>query len=233
MYEQHNNLEKTKYICKKVIPFLMGSVGLIATKANIEKTFIILAEADEYIEEQLQKTGLIKEVLIITTEDKASKFKDKIDKLNLKHKKHIFISLNYSFNIEENFSNFKNETKQYGLIFIDSLLSFYLGNKNDNSDAKKFMIPFVRLADERNQNIIFLHHLDKEGKRIDIAGAFIDATRLTYYVTKETQLENISRLRFEVQKQNDELKFIKKLDNITSESEIASFLIDVFCEDEK
>lgn len=67
----------------------------------------------------------------------------------------------------------------------------------------------------------------KRGEKIDIAGAFIDATRLTYYVTKETQLDNSVKLRFEIQKENDDIKAIKKLNNITCVGKIGSFLIDI------
>ena len=241
--------EETKYMCKKFIPFPLYSVGLIAARGGVGKTFATLTEANEYIEEQLQETGLIRKVLIVATEDRAGKLKARANKLNLKHQEHIHISSIYSFDVlekdpktqnwktTEEFYKFKNSSADYGLIVIDPMLSFFSGKENDNGDAKKFMMPFVRLADERNQNIIFLHHADKEGKGSRGAGAFADATRLTYYVNKETrkneegkteEVKNSRKLRFEIQKENDDIKSIKKLDNITSVGGIGSFLLDVF-----
>lgn len=241
--------EETKYMCKKYIPFPLNSVGIIAAKGGIGKTFAILTEADEYIDEQLEETGQLREVLIIATEDRAGKLKARANKLKLKHQEHIHISSIYSFDVlerdpktqnwrtTEDFYKFKNSSANYGLIIIDPMLSFYSGKENDNGDAKKFMMPFVRLADERNQNIIFLHHADKEGKGSRGAGAFADATRLTYYVTKETiknddgkfeEVKNSRKLRFEVQKENDDISSIKKLDPITTIGSIGSFLLDVF-----
>jgi replicative DNA helicase len=241
--------EETKYICKKFIPFPQYSVGLIAARGGVGKTFAILTEADEYIEEQLIETGEIREVLIIATEDRAGKLKARANRLKLKHQNQIHISSIYSFDVlerdpktqnwrtTEDFYKFKNSSVNYGLIIIDPMLSFYSGKENDNGDAKKFMMPFVRLADERNQNIIFLHHADKEGKGSRGAGAFADATRLTYYVTKETiknddgkfeEVKNSRKLRFEVQKENDDISSIKRLDPITTVGVIGSFLLDVF-----
>lgn len=99
------------------------------------------------------------------------------------------------------------------------------------------MMPFVKIANDREQNIIFLHHADKEGKGSRGAGAFADATRLTYFVSKETlknddgkieEVKNSTKLRFEVQKQNDDISSVKELENITTVSSIGSFLVEVF-----
>lgn len=241
--------EDTEYICKNTIPFPKYSVGLISAKGGTGKTYAALTIANSFVEEQLEETKSIKKVLILATEDRAGKLKARANKLNLKNQQHIHISSIYSFDIlerdpktqnwklTEDFYKFKNDSINYDLVIIDPMISFYSGKENDNGDAKKFMMPFVRLADERNQNIIFLHHTDKEGKGSRGAGAFADATRLTYYVTKETQfnekdkLEEVKdsrKLRFEIQKENDDIKTIKKLDNITSVGGIGSFLLDVF-----
>lgn len=241
--------EETEYICKNTVPFPKFSVGLISAKGGTGKTYAALTIANNFVEEQLEETKSIKKVLILATEDRAGKLKARANKLNLKHQPHIEISSIYSFDIlekdfrtqnwklTEDFYKFKNDSAMFDLVIIDPMLSFYSGKENDNGDAKRFMMPFVRLANERNQNIIFLHHADKEGKGSRGAGAFADATRLTYYVTKETQingnnkLEEVKdsrKLRFEIQKENDDIKTVKILDNITNIGGIGSFLLDVF-----
>lgn len=241
--------EETEYICKNVIPFPKYSVGIISAKGGVGKTFAALKEADAFIEEQLKETGSYKKVLILATEDRAGKIRYRANKLNLKHLQHIEISSIYSFDVmekdfktqnwktTEDFYKFKADSEKYDLIIIDPMISFYSGKENDNGDAKKFMMPFVKLANDRNQNIIFLHHADKEGKGSRGAGAFADATRLTYFVSKETfknddgkieEVKNSTKLRFEVQKQNDDISSIKELESITTVASIGSFLVDIF-----
>jgi len=244
--------EETEYICKKFIPFPKYSVGIISAKGGVGKTFAALKQANEFIEEQISENvskGQIRKVLIIATEDRAGKLKARANKLGLKHQEHIEISSIYSFDVmekdsktqnwklTEEFYKFKNDSAKYGLVIIDPMLSFYSGKENENTEAKKFMQPFVRLADERKQNIIFLHHTDKAATGSRGAGAFADATRLTYFVTKETQIgedkkivevPDSTRLRFEIQKQNDDISTVKKLDKITTVGSIGSFLVNVF-----
>jgi replicative DNA helicase len=241
--------EETEYICKNLIPFPKYSVGIISAKGGVGKTFAALKEADAFIEEQFKETGAYKRVLILATEDRAGKIRYRANKLNLKHLQYIEISSIYSFDVlekdfktqnwktTEDFYKFKADSEKYDLIIIDPMISFYSGKENDNGDAKKFMMPFVKVANDRNQNIIFLHHADKEGKGSRGAGAFADATRLTYFVSKETfknsegkieEVKNSTKLRFEVQKQNDDISSIKELENITTVSSIGSFLVDIF-----
>ena len=241
--------EDTKYICKKFVPFPEFSVGLISARGGMGKTFAALKICDEYVAEKLEETGEYKNTLILATEDRAGKLKARANKLGLKHQKNIKISSIYSFDVlekdyrtqnwklTEDFYKFKTNSANYDLIIIDPMISFYSGKENDNGDAKAFMKPFVRLADERNQNIIFLHHADKGGTGSRGAGAFADATRLTYFVTKESfknedgkfeEVKNTRKLRFEIQKQNDDISSIKKLEDITIVANIGSFLATVF-----
>lgn len=225
--------EDTNYICKKFTPFPEYTVSLISAKGGIGKTWSTIRAADEIIKEDSNK-----KVLLVASEDRKGKIKARAKQLNFNNANfHVsdimpFDALEKDFKTSrwkqtEEFFKFKNQVRKYDVVFIDPLISFYSGIENDNGDAKKFMVQFLNLAAKEKITIVFLHHTDKDGKSSRGAGAFADASRLTYKVTNELDsdgdiVEHSRNLRYEIQKENDDISTVKKLDKNRG------FLVQVF-----
>ena len=94
------------------------------------------------------------------------------------------------FSMSSEFYKIKRQLRPYGFIVFDPLLGFYGGDENDNSQARIFMQPFMNWAAEENKSIVFIMHSSKEG-RIRGAGAFIDACRSAYSISRVYQKNNI------------------------------------------
>ena len=88
------------------------------------------------------------------------------------------------------FHKIKRQLRPYEFIVFDPLLAFYGGDENDNSQARIFMQPFMNWAAEEGKAIVFIMHSSKEGK-IRGAGAFIDACRSAYSISRVYQKNNI------------------------------------------
>lgn len=233
--------EDTEYVCKNYIPIPKYGVTLISARGGTGKTFAAIRLADEIIKEDKNR-----KVLLVASEDRKGKIKSRALKLKINNPS-IEISDIMPFDVlekdyktqnwkpTEEFYKFKKEMKNYDVIIIDPLISFYSGKENDNGDAKKFMLQFTNLCAKYNKTIVFLHHAGKNETGTRGAGAFADASRLAYFVTKDyektengIQEINNNELRFEIEKENDNIKSIKKLDNLKKVSGIGSFSVEVF-----
>lgn len=94
------------------------------------------------------------------------------------------------FSVSPEFHKIKRQLRPYEFIVFDPLLAFYGGDENDNSQARIFMQPFMNWAVEEDKAIVFIMHSSKEGK-IRGAGAFIDACRSAYSISRVYQKNNI------------------------------------------
>lgn len=94
------------------------------------------------------------------------------------------------FSVSPEFHKIKRQLRPYEFIVFDPLLAFYGGDENDNSQARIFMQPFMNWAAEEDKAIVFIMHSSKEGK-IRGAGAFIDACRSAYSISRVYQKNNI------------------------------------------
>lgn len=237
--------EDTQYICKNYVPLPMHSVVLIAARGGVGKTWASIRIADEIIKEDSQK-----KVLILATEDRKGKLKSRARKLNINNPNIHISDIDPFFLLEkdpktqnyrptEEFYKFKAAIKEYDVVLIDPLIAFYSGKENDNGDARVFMQQLTNLSKKLKKTFALIHHADKDEKGSRGAGAFADATRLTYFVTKDYSIEKTGekttttlldngKLRFEVQKQNDDIESVKKLDKITKIADIGSFAVSVF-----
>lgn len=237
--------QDTTYIGKNYIPFPEFGVSIIAAKGGTGKTWTALKIADAIIKEQPYT-----KVLIIATEDRKGKLKSRANKLNINNPNieisdmEPFAVLERDFKTKnwkptEDFYKFKNAVKKYTVVIMDPLIAFYSGEENDNGDARKFMQQFTNLCKKENKTFIFIHHTDKDGKGSRGAGAFADASRLTYFVSKDYEYDkhgdknqikelNNNKLRFEVQKENDNIESVKTLEPITKVANIGSFSVEVF-----
>lgn len=237
--------EDTNYICKNYVPLPEHAVILISARGGVGKTWAAIKIADETIKEDSKK-----KVLILATEDRKGKLKARANKLEINNPNIVISDIDPFFLLEkdyktqnykptEDFYKFKSAIKDYALIIIDPLIAFYNGKENDNGDARIFMQQITNLAKKMKKTFAIIHHADKDEKGSRGAGAFADATRLTYFVSKDYSFEkkgdkyeavpkNNNKLRFEVQKQNDNIESVKKLENITKISDIGSFAVNVF-----
>lgn len=215
----------TTYIGVNYLPFPEYSVSMIAGPGGIGKTWLIINSSIKLIDEDNTR-----KILAIVSEDNKGKIKsrfNKIEKRDTKYKNiHIsdimpFDALERDFKRgvwkeTEDFFKFKEVAKKYDIVFMDPLVSFFSGDENSNADAKKFMVHFINFCKREKVTLIFLHHTDKGGYKSRGAGAFSDATRLTYKVDKNRNDKNEiiedNKLYFTVQKENDNLKAIKDLD---------------------
>lgn len=233
--------EDTNFICKKYVPLPEHAVTLISARGGTGKTFVAIKIADEAIKENPDY-----KVLIVASEDRKGKIKARAEKLNISNP-NIFISDVTPFDVlekdyktqnwkpTEEFYKFKKEISKYDLIIIDPLISFYSGKENDNGDAKKFMLQFTNFCSKMNKTIVFLHHAGKNDTGTRGAGAFADASRLAYFVTKDytkdgdgiKELKN-EKLRFEIEKENDNIKSVKNIDPLKKVADIGSFAVEVF-----
>lgn len=84
------------------------------------------------------------------------------------------------------FGKMKQLLKDFGMVLIDPLIAFYGEDENNNSHARAFMNMFTAWVNKEDKAVVMIHHSKKgdadQGPRG--AGAFVDASRLSYSLNK-------------------------------------------------
>lgn len=182
-----------EFYLKHILPMPKHTVGMIASRGGMGKTFLSLRLASEFVKE----TG--KKALVWFSEDEPEIIANRFDKMidDFKISKDTAKDIHYITTSPKQFAVidkgvFKANYEaiadlrkdclenNVGLVVIDPLLAFYGGNENDNSQARIFMQVFLDWARQDGINILFIHHAQKGDGSSRGASAFIDATRYVY-----------------------------------------------------
>lgn len=187
---ERKNIE---FYLKDFLPMPKHTVGMLASRGGMGKTFLSLQVASKFVEE----TG--KDALVWFSEDEPEIIAFRFDKLaesfgiskDTQRKIHYITSSPMQFAVKErggfkaNYEAIAELRKDcirnnIGLVVIDPLLAFYGGDENDNSQARVFMQVFLEWAKQDGINILFVHHGKKESGEVRGATAFVDAVRYCY-----------------------------------------------------
>jgi replicative DNA helicase len=182
-----------EFYLKHILPMPKHTVGMIASRGGMGKTFLSLRLASEFVRE----TG--KKALVWFSEDEPEIIANRFDKMidDFKISKETDNNIHYMTTSPKQFALkdkgvFKANYEaiadlrkdclenNVGLVVIDPLLAFYGGDENDNSQARIFMQVFLDWAKQDGINILFIHHAQKGDGSSRGASAFIDATRYVY-----------------------------------------------------
>lgn len=206
--------EEIEFICEDWLPFPKKTVSMIIARGGIGKSWVMLQLAMRHIEDTGEEAFLwLSEDPKGVSKKRASLLSKKFFKKDIAAFENLFIygsergTTDIVFN-EKNFTSLKSAFKNCSLIGLDPLGSFFEGNENSNSDARKFMQKFIQWATEENKAIVFIHHVDKVAGKIRGAGAFRDAVRVVYEITEDT--EDPLKLSFSLDKDNYAIKHVLK-----------------------
>lgn len=182
-----------EFYLKHIVPMPKHTVGMIASRGGMGKTFLSLRLASEFVRE----TG--KKALVWFSEDEPEiigyRFDKMVKEFNLStdtqkgieyittSPKQFALKVNGTFKANyEAVAGIRQDCldNNVGLVIIDPLLAFYGGDENDNSQARVFMQVFLDWAKQDGINILFVHHAQKGDGSARGASAFLDATRFVY-----------------------------------------------------
>ncbi len=182
------------FYCKNWLPIPKNTLSMISAPGGTGKSFLSIQLAIRIIAENPNNR-----VLLWLSEDPLFYTKDRIDKIfnrilpNLLDKKeeildridivgteHPTFYLNEL--AEDELKELGDElVVDYNVVVLDPLITFFSGDENSNSEARKFMNILNRIAQERLLSIVLIHHHAKgEGGKTRGASAFVDAVRLLY-----------------------------------------------------
>lgn len=193
--------KEPEFYLKNWLPIPNGTITIISALGGTGKTWLVVQLALRFILENPNK-----KVFLWLSEDLESIVKNRmnsvcIDILNTKLDIRFqnIITTNTApepllerdksiYKMSHKFEQLKVELKDYDLIVFDPLLAFYGADENDNSQARLFMQPFMNWCKETNKSVVFLHHSNKgDNSSTRGAGAFVDASRVCYEVSKVYQ----------------------------------------------
>lgn len=196
-----------EFYLKHIMPIPKHTVGMIASRGGMGKTFLSLRLASEFVRE----TG--KKALVWFSEDEPEiigyRFDKMVEEFHLSidtqrgieyittSPKQFALKTNGTFKANyEAVAGIRSDCieNNVGLVIIDPLLAFYGGDENDNSQARVFMQVFLDWAKQDGINILFVHHAQKGDGSARGASAFLDATRFVYELhypmdTKKTNID--------------------------------------------
>jgi len=209
-----------EFYLKNWLPIPKGSITMITAPGGSGKSYLSIQIALRMILENKENR-----ILLWNTEDAVGEMKkrsNKILKYILKNEEldisNIDVIDNSKLPVYFNDGNnkeFLEYFKKYNLIILDPLISFYSGEENNNSEARRFMNLLNKIAINNNQSIIIVHHhnkKDKEGNsRTRGASAFVDAVRLLYEIQPLKNYKTLKKI--EIAKDNKGVTFMVKNDN--------------------
>lgn len=202
--------KEPEFYLKNWLPIPLGTITIISAQGGTGKTWIVVQVALRFILENLNK-----KVFLWLSEDLESIVKHRMNsvcsdildtKLDDRFKnitttdtapQPLLERDKGVYKMSYRFEQLKAELKDYDLIVLDPLLAFYGGEENDNSQARLFMQPFMNWCKETNKSVVFLHHSNKPTgdnilSKTRGAGAFVDASRVCYEVSKVYQKDKKS-----------------------------------------
>lgn len=198
--------KEPEFYLKNWLPIPLGTITIISAQGGTGKTWIVVQVALKFILENPNK-----KVFLWLSEDLESIVKHRMNsvcsdildtKLDDRFKnitttdtapQPLLERDKGVYKMSYRFEQLKAELKDYDLIVLDPLLAFYGGEENDNSQARLFMQPFMNWCKETNKSVVFLHHSNKgDNSSTRGAGAFVDASRVCYEVSKVYQKDKKS-----------------------------------------
>lgn len=202
--------KEPEFYLKNWLPIPLGTITIISAQGGTGKTWIVVQVALRFILENLNK-----KVFLWLSEDLESIVKHRMNsvcsdildtKLDDRFKnitttdtapQPLLERDKGVYKMSYRFEQLKAELKDYDLIVLDPLLAFYGADENDNSQARLFMQPFMNWCKETNKSVVFLHHSNKPTgdnilSKTRGAGAFVDASRVCYEVSKVYQKDKKS-----------------------------------------
>lgn len=202
--------KEPEFYLKNWLPIPLGTITIISAQGGTGKTWIVVQVALRFILENLNK-----KVFLWLSEDLESIVKHRMNsvcsdildtKLDDRFKnitttdtapQPLLERDKGVYKMSYRFEQLKAELKDYDLIVLDPLLAFYGADENDNSQARIFMQPFMNWCKETNKSVVFLHHSNKPTgdnilSKTRGAGAFVDASRVCYEVSKVYQKDKKS-----------------------------------------
>ena len=198
--------KEPEFYLKNWLPIPLGTITIISAQGGTGKTWIVVQVALKFILENPNK-----KVFLWLSEDLESIVKHRMNsvcsdildtKLDDRFKNITTTDTSPQpllerdkgvYKMSYRFEQLKAELKDYDLIVLDPLLAFYGADENDNSQARLFMQPFMNWCKETNKSVVFLHHSNKgDNSSTRGAGAFVDASRVCYEVSKVYQKDKKS-----------------------------------------
>lgn len=206
--------KETEYFCRNWIPIPRGAISLFTGKGGGSKTMASLQLLIRFLHENPQKKAFA-----WWSEDSEGVLQGRgeqicemlqIDKNVLKRLKVIenseavphFTNFEKKASMTEEFYAIKHALKPFDLVVLDPLIAFFSGNENDNAQARFFMNHLNAWVVQQNKAMVIIHHhsKDKENGGARGASAFVDAVRLQYTITGDT--EDNRHAIFEIVKDN-------------------------------
>ncbi len=185
--------EKIDYILTGDLPMPKNALSMISAKGGMGKSFYTLKMAMRHI----NQTG--ESVVVWYSEDRASQVLSRVNTLvadgerDFDRSKLLLITSHPPQLAYKSEGVFRADyeaiskvqefiaKKEVTFFIIDPLLSFYGGDENDNSQARVFMLPLAKWAEDYEVSILIVHHAGKSDQTRG-ASAFEDTARCLYTI---------------------------------------------------
>jgi len=185
---------KTKeisFLLEDFLPLPVGTVTMLSAKNDSGKSALALQLGLRASAQKIPTLAWLSEDPKYIIVDRAKKIA-KDNNLSINNYLHFLYTMPFQVLTEDGvnplFYEFKAICKDFKIIILDPLISFYGADENSNSDARRFMDLFTEWAGNEDKVIIFTHHQAKFAKEVNIArgaGAFTDAVRAIYTIKKD------------------------------------------------
>lgn len=187
---------EVEWITPGWIPIPRRAVTLITAKGGTGKSFVTLQIMLRFLAGNKDKKafGWFSEDPIGLTKIRADSIcrmanidEEAMNRLTIVGSEQDVHHLYNSDGLTSEFMQVKRILKHHDLIVLDPLIGFYGEDENNNSHARSFMNGLNAWVNKENKAIIVIHHSKKgdEAQSARGAGAFADAARLSYSLTKE------------------------------------------------
>ena len=187
---------ETDWIGTNWLPIPKRAVTLLTAKGGTGKSFVALQALLRYLNENGSKKAFawLSEDPIGVSVTRARNIcfdlgysTGILDRLMLIGSETEVPHLYNSDGVASAFTQMKQLLKEFEFVVIDPLIAFYGEDENSNSHARAFMNAFTAWVNKEDKAVILIHHSkkgdDDQGSRG--AGAFVDASRLTYSLSRE------------------------------------------------
>jgi len=207
--------KETEFFCKNWIPIPRGAISLFTGKGGGSKTMASLQLLIRFLNENPEKKAFAwfsedSEGVLQSRGEQICEMLQ-IDKSVLERLKAIenseavphFTNFEKKASMTEEFYAIKHALKPYDLVVLDPLIAFFSGNENDNAQARFFMNHLNSWVVQQNKAMVIIHHHSKDrenGGAARGASAFVDAVRLQYTITGDTEDNRMAI--FEIVKDN-------------------------------
>lgn len=201
---------ETEFILKRWMPMPKGTLTMLFSKGGVGKSWTAIQMGIQLCNENPNaRVALwLSEDPENETKSRGEKIVDAVFNKSLKDYPNIHIVRSRPPKVIKNkkfdhnaFYRITNGLKDYDLVVLDPIRSFYGGEENDNTQANLFIDPFQDWAAVSGNNVVFIHHAteDMNGRaKHRGASAFHDGCRTMYsidYVYLNQQTKDIDKDR--------------------------------------